>query len=98
MTIAIIFALVCAVLAIVYGVWQIQWILACPTATRACARSPPPSARARSAYLWRQYKTIAIVGVILFVVIGVVPALGLADRVGLLHRRGALRRLRVTSA
>ena len=48
MTGGLIFALVCALLAIVYGVWQITASCACPTATSACARSPRRSAKARS--------------------------------------------------
>ena len=39
-------------------------------ATIKCAKSPPPFRLARKAYLNRQYTTIGIVGVVLFVVIG----------------------------
>ena len=35
------FALVAAVLALIYGVMSIRWILRCPPATTACGRSPP---------------------------------------------------------
>src|SRR5213592_833909 len=76
MTGGLLFALGCALLAIVYGVWQITRILRLPEGNERMREIAAAVREGAIAYLWRQYKTIAIVGVILFLVIGFVPALG----------------------
>ena len=76
MTAGLIFALVCAILAIVYGVWQSTRILRLPAGNERMREISAAVREGAVAYLWRQYRTIAIVGVVLFLVIGLVPALG----------------------
>src|SRR5687767_2922954 len=82
MNAGLIFALVCAVLAIVYGVWQIQRILRLPEGNERMREIAAAIREGAIAYLWRQYKTIAVVGLILFLAIGFVPALGWATAWG----------------
>jgi K(+)-stimulated pyrophosphate-energized sodium pump len=63
-------AILCGAAALVYGGWQISWILRQPAGNermREIARAVQTGAMA---YLNRQYTTIGIVGVILFLVIG----------------------------
>jgi K(+)-stimulated pyrophosphate-energized sodium pump len=76
------FALICAVAAIVYGIWQISWIVAQPTGNDRMREIAAAIQAGANAYLNRQYTTIAIVGVILFVVLGV--ALGWPTAIGFL--------------
>src|SRR3954468_9045747 len=76
MTGGLLFALACALLAIVYGAWQITRILRLPDGNERMREIAAAIREGAVAYLWRQYKTIAIVGVILFLVIGFVPGLG----------------------
>ena len=66
---AIIFALVCAFVALGYGVWSIKWILAQPEGNARMKEIAGAIQEGASAYLNRQYTTIAIVGVIVLVVI-----------------------------
>src|SRR5687767_4798892 len=80
----LIFALVCAILAIVYGVWQSTRILRLPDGNERMREIAAAVREGAVAYLWRQYKTIAIVGVVLFLAIGLVPALGWATAWGFL--------------
>jgi K(+)-stimulated pyrophosphate-energized sodium pump len=82
MAAGLIFALVCAALAIVYGVWQSTRILRLPEGNERMREISAAVREGAIAYLWRQYKTIAIVGVVLFLVIGFVPALGWATAWG----------------
>jgi K(+)-stimulated pyrophosphate-energized sodium pump len=76
MNAGLLFALGCAILAIVYGAWQITRILKLPEGNERMREIAAAIREGAIAYLWRQYKTIAIVGVVLFLVIGFVPALG----------------------
>src|SRR5215213_7830904 len=84
MSAGLIFALVCALLAIAYGVFQSGRILRLPEGNERMREISLAVREGAVAYLWRQYKTIAIVGVILFLVIGFVPKLGWATAWGFL--------------
>ncbi|MDQ2916095.1 MAG: sodium-translocating pyrophosphatase [Pseudomonadota bacterium] len=67
----LIFALVCAVAAIVYGAVSIRWILAKPAGNPRMQEIAAAVQAGAKAYLNRQYTTIGVVGVILFIIIGI---------------------------
>src|SRR3989442_15234311 len=72
----LLFALGCALAAIVYAIWQSTRILRVPDGNERMGEMGAAVWGGAKGYLWRQYKTIASVGVILFLVIGFIPALG----------------------
>ncbi len=84
MTIALIFALACAALALLYGIWSITWIVAQPAGNERMREIAAAIQQGASAYLNRQYTTIGVVGAVLFVIIGVIPLLGWPTAFGFL--------------
>src|SRR3990167_7948432 len=70
MSVALLFALACAAVAIIYGGVSIQWILSRPRGNDRMRAIAAAIQQGASAYLNRQYTTIAMVGVILFALIG----------------------------
>ena len=84
MTAGLIFALGCAILAILYGIWQSARILRLPAGNERMQEIAAAVREGAIAYLRRQYTTIAVVGVILFLVIGFIPQLGWATAFGFL--------------
>ncbi len=77
-------ALGSAVLAILYGIFSTRWILSQPAGNERMQQIAAAVQEGAGAYLRRQYTTIAIVGVVLFLIIGLVPALGWPTAIGFL--------------
>ncbi|MEW6688892.1 MAG: sodium-translocating pyrophosphatase [Pseudomonadota bacterium] len=80
----VIFALACAAIAILYGVVSINWILAQSEGNERMREIAAAVREGAVAYLKRQYTTIAVVGAVLFLVIGFTPALGWSTAAGFL--------------
>jgi K(+)-stimulated pyrophosphate-energized sodium pump len=80
MTSGLIFALICAVAALVYGIVSVQWILRQAEGNERMKEIAGAIQEGASAYLNRQYTAIGIVGLVLFIVLW--PTLGALTAIG----------------
>jgi len=78
----LIIALACAAAAILYGIVSARWIVAQPAGNERMQKIAAAVQEGAGAYLRRQYTTIGFVGVVLFLIIGLVPALGWTTAIG----------------
>ena len=78
---AVLIAVICGAVAVIYGVLLIRWLLALPAGDAKMQEVAGAVQEGAKAYLGRQYRTIAMVGVVVFLILGI--ALGAKQGWGL---------------
>jgi K(+)-stimulated pyrophosphate-energized sodium pump len=81
---AVLFALLCAAAGVAYGVGLTIWLLGRPTGTDRMREISRAVQEGASAYLRRQYQTIALVAVVPFLLLGFYDKLGWGTAIGFL--------------
>ncbi len=81
---AVLFALVCAGVAVAYGIGLTVWLLNRPAGSERMREISRAVQEGASAYLRRQYTTIAIVAIVPFLLIGFYNKLGWGTAIGFL--------------
>src|SRR4051812_33121951 len=85
---AVLFALLCAGAAVVYGLWLTSWLLGRPAGTERMQGLARAVQEGAAAYLRRQYTTIAVVAVVPFLLLGFYNKLGWGAAIGFLIGAG----------
>jgi K(+)-stimulated pyrophosphate-energized sodium pump len=81
---AVLFALMCALAAVAYGVGLAVWVLGRPAGSERMQEIARAIQEGAAAYLKRQYRTIAIVAIFPFLLLGFYDKLGWGTAVGFL--------------
>ncbi|HEY2372986.1 MAG TPA: sodium-translocating pyrophosphatase [Gaiellaceae bacterium] len=81
---AVLFALLCAAAAVVYGLYLTSWILRQPAGTERMQEIARAVQEGAAAYLRRQYRTVAIVAIVPFLILGFYHRLGWGTAIGFL--------------
>ena len=81
---AVLFALVCAGVAIAFGLYLTYWLLAQPAGNERMQEISRAVQEGAAAYLAKQYKTIAMVAVVPFLALGFYNELGWGTAIGFL--------------
>src|SRR4051794_22581667 len=81
---AVMFALVCALVAIAYGIGLTYWLLKQPDGNERMREIARAVQEGAAAYLRRQYMTIAVVAIVPFLILGFYNKLGWGTAVGFL--------------
>src|SRR2546426_4773549 len=81
---AVLFALVCAAVAIGYGLYLTYWLLQQPAGSERMQEIARAIQEGAAAYLKRQYTTVAVVAIVPFLLIGFYNKLGWGTALGFL--------------